>query len=89
MPRLSPAEIYKYCRMAGFSPDESVTMTAVSLAESSGNTGAHVTPDAGTQEDSVGLFQINRLAHDWSHGVDLTDPLENAKAAYRVSGGGE
>ena len=89
MPKLSPAEIYKYCRMAGFSRDASVTMTAVSLAESSGNTGAHVTPDAGTQEDSVGLFQINRLAHDWSHNVDLTDPLENAKAAFKVSGGGE
>ena len=59
------------------------------MAESSGETGAHVTPDAGTQEDSVGLFQINRLAHDWSHDMDLTDPLQNALAAYRVSGGGE
>ena len=88
MSKLSEAEIFRYCIQAGFTPDQAVTMTAISLAESSGETGAHVTPDAGTQEDSVGLFQINRLAHDWSYNMDLTDPVQNAQAAFKVSGGG-
>lgn len=84
MAKLTPEEIYGYARAAGFSPDQATTMTAIALAESGGNTGAHAT--AG--EDSVGLWQINREAHGDKYG-DLNDPLQNAKAAFDVSGGGE
>ena len=62
-------------------------MTAIALAESSGNTDAH-NPNG---EDSRGLWQINLDAHrDWveAEGLDLSDPVDNARAAYRVSGGG-
>lgn len=81
---LSAQEIYRYARMAGFSPDQAQTMTAIALAESGGNTGAH-NP---VGEDSRGLWQINVAAHQDLAGVDLGDPLENARAAFRVSGQG-
>jgi cell wall-associated NlpC family hydrolase len=81
---LAAGEIYRYARLAGFSPDQAVTMTAIALAESGGNTGAH-NPRG---EDSRGLWQINMDAHPRFSGVDLYDPLENAKAAYEVSGHG-
>src|SRR3954453_15347112 len=82
---LSAVEIYRYARMAGFSPDQAVTMTAVALAESRGETGAH-NPHG---EDSRGLWQINAAAHGNLAGQDLYDPLVNAKAAYQVSQGGK
>ena len=77
-------EIYRFARMAGFSPDQSATMTAIALAESGGNSGAH-NPRG---EDSRGLWQINAAAHPNLRSVDLYDPVENAKAAFRVSRGG-
>ncbi|MFC0645106.1 NlpC/P60 family protein [Cellulomonas phragmiteti] len=81
---LSAQEIYRYARLAGFGPDQAQTMTAIALAESGGNTGAH-NP---VGEDSRGLWQINVAAHKDLAGVDLSDPLENARAAFRVSGQG-
>jgi hypothetical protein len=81
MPVLSAREIYRFARMAGFSPDQATTMTAIALAESRGNTGAH-NPRG---EDSRGLWQINVNAHRDLAGVNLYDPLENARAAFRIS----
>lgn len=81
MATLSAEEIYRYAVMAGFTPDQAVTMTAIALAESSGNTGAH-NPHG---EDSRGLWQINSAVHPEFDGQDLYDPLTNAKAAYSVS----
>ncbi|WP_051274398.1 NlpC/P60 family protein [Cellulomonas sp. URHD0024] len=78
------SEIYRVARLAGFSPDQAVTMTAIALAESGGETGAHAT----VGENSLGLWQINVAAHPNLQGVDLTDPLNNAKAAFEVSGHG-
>jgi cell wall-associated NlpC family hydrolase len=82
---LSALEIYRYARMAGFSPDQAVTMTAIALAESGGETGAH-NPRG---EDSRGLWQINVAAHRDLVGQDLNDPLTNARAAFRVSQSGQ
>jgi cell wall-associated NlpC family hydrolase len=85
MADLSAREIYRFARLAGFSPDQSVTMTAIALAESGGNTHAH-NPHG---ENSRGLWQINLDAHSsWAGGMDLFDPAQNARAAYRVSQGG-
>ena len=81
---LAAREIYRYARLAGFDPDQAVTMTAIALAESGGDTGAH-NPRG---EDSRGLWQINVAAHRDLGRRDLYDPLENARAAFRVSGGG-
>jgi cell wall-associated NlpC family hydrolase len=84
MPVLAAGEIYRYALLAGFSPDEAVTMTAIALAESGGNTRAH-NPHG---EDSRGLWQINAAVHPKLHGHDLYDPLTNAQAAYDVSSHG-
>jgi cell wall-associated NlpC family hydrolase len=81
----SARDIYRYARLAGFDPDQATTMTAIALAESDGDSDSHATHG----EDSKGLWQINVAAHgDWAARTDLYDPLENAKAAYKVSGGG-
>lgn len=80
---LTPEEIYQFARQAGFSADQAVTMTAIALAESNGNTEAH-NP---TGEDSHGLWQINLDVHDFDPAT-IRDPLQNARAAYAVSNGG-
>ena len=84
MPVYTAQQIYRFARMAGFSPDQSATMTAIALAESGGNSGAH-NPHG---EDSRGLWQINSRAHPDLAGVDLYDPVENARAAFRISRSG-
>lgn len=85
MVKLTPEQIYAVCRQAGFSPDQSVTWTAIALAESGGDPEAH-NPHG---EDSWGLFQVNVdpdvRENPWGN---LTDPLVNAKAAFEISGGG-
>jgi cell wall-associated NlpC family hydrolase len=81
----SARQIYRFARAAGFSPEQAVTMTAVALGESGGNSRAH-NPSG---EDSRGLWQINMNAHrSWAGALDLYDPVDNAKAAFRVSSGG-
>ena len=82
MARYAAEQIYAFARKAGFSPDQAATMTAVSLAESSGNSRAH-NPQG---EDSRGLWQINARAHpDLARRFDLFDPAQNAQAAFAVS----
>lgn len=89
-------EIYQAALGAGFSPDQAVTMTAIALAESSGNPNAH-NPNRATGDNSYGLWQINMIdtlgparRKQFGIGSDdaLFDPMTNAKAAYTVSGGG-
>jgi cell wall-associated NlpC family hydrolase len=85
MPRLSAEQIYAFARSAGFSPDQSATMTAIAFAESGGDPRAH-NP---VGEDSRGLWQINVRAHpDLAARYDLYDPRQNALAAYEVSSHG-
>jgi cell wall-associated NlpC family hydrolase len=86
MPRYSAEQIYGFARRAGFSPDESATMTAIALAESGGNSKAH-NPRG---EDSRGLWQINARAHpSFLTKFNLFDPLDNARAAFEISHKGE
>ncbi|WP_051807649.1 NlpC/P60 family protein [Actinoplanes subtropicus] len=86
MPRYSAEQIYGFARRAGFTPDESATMTAIALAESGGNSKSH-NP---VGEDSRGLWQINGKAHpDFLTKYNLYDPLDNAKAAFEISHRGE
>jgi cell wall-associated NlpC family hydrolase len=82
--RYTAEQIYAFAREAGFSPDQAATMTAVALAESRGNSGAH-NPKG---EDSRGLWQINVRSHGALGQTDLYDPVQNAKATYAVSQGG-
>jgi cell wall-associated NlpC family hydrolase len=86
VPRYSAEQIYGFARRAGFTPDEAATMTAISLAESGGNSKAH-NPHG---EDSRGLWQINGKAHPaFLTKYNLYDPQDNAKAAYEISHHGE
>ncbi|WP_433383058.1 NlpC/P60 family protein [Actinoplanes sp. CA-142083] len=86
MPRYSAEQIYGFARRAGFTPDESATMTAIALAESNGNSKAH----NAVGEDSRGLWQINGKAHpDFLSKYNLFDPIDNAKAAFEISHRGE
>ncbi|OLB79483.1 MAG: hypothetical protein AUI14_10115 [Actinobacteria bacterium 13_2_20CM_2_71_6] len=85
MPRFTAEQIYAYARQAGFSPDQSATMTAIALAESGGDSRSHAT----VGEDSQGLWQINAAAHpDLASQFNLYDPAQNAKAAFVASKGG-
>ncbi|HET9658362.1 MAG TPA: NlpC/P60 family protein, partial [Kineosporiaceae bacterium] len=84
MARYTAVQIYAFARAAGFDPDQSVTMTAIALAESGGRSSAHAT----VGEDSRGLWQINAAAHPEFSGMDLYDPKANAAAAFAVSRGG-
>lgn len=85
MPVLSDTEIFNVAVQAGFSPDQAVTMTAIALAESGGDTQANL---VAANENSIGLWQINRVYHDFGAAGDGSDPLANAIKAYEVSGGG-
>lgn len=93
MAKLGASEIAYFAKKAGFSQTKKVRgvsevamITAIALAESSGNTQAHndTYPD-----NSYGLTQINLLA--WSMGdfglrrpSDLFDPGNNLQAAHVV-----
>jgi hypothetical protein len=78
--KLDIQQIYDAARAAGFTPDQATTWTAIALAESGGETGAH-NPHG---EDSLGLWQINLAAHKNIWG-DLSNPVVNARAAYDIS----
>ncbi|ONI74675.1 hypothetical protein ALI144C_38280 [Actinosynnema sp. ALI-1.44] len=85
MARYSAEQIYGFAREAGFSPDRAATMTAIAMAESGGNDGAH-NP---VGENSKGLWQINQAAHPKFANINLFDPVQNARAAFQVSKGGD
>lgn len=84
---LSASQIAQYAQNAGFSGDALITAVAIALAESSGNASAY-NPEtqAGTPEGmgSYGLWQIYLNAHPEFQGVDLTDPQNNANAAFEI-----
>lgn len=82
---LPDKQIFDVALAGGFSPDQAVTMTAIALAESGGDTQANLVMPG---EDSIGLWQINRVVHDFGGAGDGSDPLANAIKAYEVSGGG-
>lgn len=92
MSRLSPAQIAAYVRGAGVREELVPTMTAIALAESSGNPTAH-NPNARTGDNSYGLFQVNmigglgperRRQFGLSANEELFDPVVNATAAKRI-----
>lgn len=79
--KLSSSQIADTLRQAGWEERHVPTMTAVALAESSGNPSAH---NPKYPDDSYGLLQVNRLAHPEFSPETLRDPLRNAKAALNV-----
>lgn len=108
MPKISDVEVARLARAAGFRHEapirgagiasvapgggELVTMVAVALAESGGNTTAH-NDNTGTGDDSYGLWQINMLGglgpyrrrkYGLSSNQELFAPSVNARVAFGV-----
>lgn len=90
------ASLMDILRSVGFSGNGLRIAYAVAIAESSGNSRAH-NPNAGTGDNSYGLFQINMLGdmgperrrqYGLSSNEDLYDPYVNARVAYKMSNGG-
>ncbi len=74
-------------RAAGFKGQALITALAIAGAESGYNPRAQ---NLKYPDHSIGLWQINQLAHKGRFGSDsaLMNPLANAKAAFALSGGG-
>jgi cell wall-associated NlpC family hydrolase len=90
------ASLMDILRQAGFSGQSLNMAYAIAMAESGGNANAH-NGNAGTGDNSYGLFQINMLGgmgperlkqYGLSSNNDLFDMLTNAKVAYKMSKGG-
>lgn len=87
--RLSASQIKTLWLNAGGPANEAVDMTAIALAESSGYTGAWNPGRSGrggtnSTEYSVGIWQINTLAHRNYSVEQLKDPVINAQEAVRI-----
>jgi hypothetical protein len=86
--KLNQSELADTLRQAGWNEKDIPVMSAIGMAESSGNPMA-VNPGIGaggkkTNEYSIGPWQINTLAHPQYDKEQLKDPLYNAKAALDV-----
>lgn len=81
-PALTRQAVLAIAKHAGF-PDPKLA-AAIALAESGGVPRAFV---RSSREYSVGLWQINTMAHPYSV-LDMKDPLKNAAAAFKISKGG-
>lgn len=77
--KLTAQQVAAYARNAGFTGDDLVKAVAIAFAESSGNPTAR-----GDNGDSIGLWQIDRRYHPEFTGWDLTEPQQNANAAFSV-----
>jgi len=90
-------DLMSILKQAGFKGDGLKMAYAIAMAESGGNARAH-NGNAGTGDNSYGLFQINMLGgmgperrrqYGLSSNDALFDPLTNARVAYKMSNGGK
>lgn len=88
--RMTNAQVAAVASKAGFSGDDVRTATAIAFAESGGNPNAH-NGNAGTKDDSYGLWQINYYGDlkasrtkAFGPGPGLLDPQKNANAAHQI-----
>ena len=91
------ASLMDILKSVGFKGQALQMAYAIAMAESSGNARAH-NGNAGTGDNSYGLFQINMLGDmgperlkrfGLSSNSDLFDPYVNARVAYQMSNGGK
>jgi hypothetical protein len=88
--RLTRAELEQLARDVGF-PDP-VFAATIAMRESGGDPnaindtrGRTDLPPGTTNEHSIGLWQINLLAHPKFSPGDMLDPRRNAEAAFEIS----
>jgi hypothetical protein len=93
--RLTDSQIAGYAKSAGVSGSNLAISVAIALAESGGNPTAH---NAIPPDNSYGLWQINMLGPlgpqrrsmlGISSNDALFDPATNARAMFKLSGGGQ
>ena len=85
---LSQSQLVGLAQSVGLSSSASQIAAAIAMAESGGNTTA-VNPGSATDHEySVGLWQINLLAHPQYTVTQMYDPQQNAKAMSVISNGG-
>ncbi len=80
------AVVWEACRQAGFTVDQARTMTAIARAES--GCSPQATNNNPPIEYSVGVFQLNLLAHPEISEAEARDVYLSARWAYALSGGG-
>jgi hypothetical protein len=86
---LTKSQIAGYAQGAGLSGSALQIATAIALAESGGDTAVINPGHSGDVEYSVGLWQINLLAHPQYTVMQMQDPLQNARAMFAISNGGK
>jgi hypothetical protein len=79
---LTQPQLQQVLRQAGWPEDLVPVMSAIGMAESSGRTTA-INNRPG-REYSVGLWQINLLAHREYTAAQMQDPLASARAALAI-----
>ncbi len=85
-PLVSDRDRYQLALAAGFSAEEAITATAISIAEDGGGDPAaeHVNKDGSIDK---GLWQVNsRWFSQFGGREALADPLNNARAAHAIYG---
>ncbi len=84
-PLVSDAQRFAFALGAGFSFDEAITATAISIAEDGGGDPAAMSPKNNNGTFDLGLWQINS-SHWASCGgpAALADPANNAACAHMV-----
>lgn len=93
--KLNPKQLYQVLQFAGFKGHSLKVAWAIAMKETHGNPIAHNFSNK-TQDDSYGVFQINLYGalkgrikeFGLKSAKELTNPILNAKIAYRMSSGG-
>lgn len=82
---VSDVDTYRLAVRAGFSPEQAVTATAVSIAENGSRLPEAVSPPNKNGTVDLGLWQINSIHWPSFGGGDrLTHAFNNASAAYQI-----
>lgn len=84
----SQSQIYSLAMSVGVPSQNALIASAVAMAESGGNAQALNPGSSSDYEYSVGLWQINLLAHPQYTVTQMYDPTQNAKAMSVISNGG-
>ena len=79
---LNQTQLQQILSQAGWPQDLIPIMSAIGMAESSGRTTA--LNNRPGREYSVGIWQINLLAHREYTAAQMQDPLQNARAALAI-----
>lgn len=84
----SQSQLYQLAVSVGLASQNALIASAIAMAESSGDSNA-INPGSSTDtEYSVGLWQINLLAHPQYTVAQMQDATQNAKAMSVISNGG-